>query len=326
MSQNGRDRVIRVVEKPRSGRDLRSEILSLASALVGNAEIGTLRVLDPLIATVKIQGEWEQALAVLDPDIRRRMVLDNPGRERKESSRGDYLISNLFAPIERPNYRFEVLRLLIEAAAHDKPLSMQKLVAMIGVSKTPIQSALSLLTESGLVMKMSRGNYTMQPAGISQEVLGRLQAYPQTLRFRFGRGATTRKAKDLFDRAQQLMGGGEAPYWDKDIYLSGVAAAQASGHSIDLLGLPRLDLVLHVWSAKQALNTSFMRTLDDGLELEPSPLEPASVVVTLVHGHRVHDDEASHRIRMASPGDIFLSMIDLGLKGQALEYLKGFAE
>jgi hypothetical protein len=233
-----------------------------------------------------------------------------------------YDVPENLVPIERRNYRFEVLRWLITAAAHQGTQSVKSLEQLTHVSRTPIAAALNALEEARLISRVGRGRYSVRPEDISQDALARLQALPQTVRFRFGLGSTPKSPGRLLPQVNRLMHASRGAVWSKDIYLSGVAGAYASQHRMDLMGIPRVDLAVHVGSQKTAFSTTFMREVDDGLEADRSPLGHAPVVVTLVHSEHVTEETSASKL--ASPGDIFLSMLDLGLKGPAMEYIKGY--
>ena len=91
----------------------------------------------------------------------------------------------------------------------------------------------------------------------------------------------------------------------------------------DLVGVPRLDLVAHVPRGAATFDADVMRLLDDGLELEPNVLAHAPVVVTLVRtGMRFDGGGNTGQGRCAHPCDVFLSLLDMGLREQALQYAK----
>lgn len=103
--------------------------------------------------------------------------------------------------------------------------------------------------------------------------------------------------------------------------MSGVTVAQQECPAFDLAGLPRLDLTAHVPRTATTLDVTALRALDDGLELESSVLAPAPVVITLVRAeHRVDDRALGWGIRTAAAADVFLALLDLGLRAQALQY------
>lgn len=313
----------RVLSKLQSTRDLRAEILALAYAISANGKRACLELRDSRIGAAAIDKEWAQSLGVLSPEIAARMYLAQiPKTDEGSATKSGFEISDDFVPIDRPNYRFEVLRWLITAAALQGAQSVKSLEKLTHASRTPIEAALNALEEARLVTKVGRGQYSVRPEDITQDVLAKLQAFPQTIRFRYGLGSVPKPPGHLLPQVNRLTRASRSKSWLHDIYLSGVAGAYAVDHRMDLMGIPRIDLVMPVRSQTQAVDTAFMRDLDDGLEPDRSLFGHAPVVVTLVHSQHVTEGESNGRL--ASPGDIFLSMIDLGLKGPAMEYIKGY--
>lgn len=91
------------------------------------------------------------------------------------------------------------------------------------------------------------------------------------------------------------------------------------------MGTPRLDLVAHVSRQAKAINMrEALHLLNDGLELEPSPLASAPVVVTVGRADKRLDQlGVIDKVRCAMPGDVYLSLIDANLREQAYQYAAG---
>ncbi|HRX81177.1 MAG TPA: hypothetical protein P5307_19045, partial [Pirellulaceae bacterium] len=216
--------------------------------------------------------------------------------------------------MERPNYKAEVLRLLVGASfANDGMWSVKNLIQTIGASQTPVRQALHELKLAGLITDWGRGYVDLVPKDLTAQSLAKLQAAPQSMHFRFERGAQIKSPAALLERALPLLGGNRNELW-ANMALSGVAVAQAETPNIDLVGLPRLDLVAFVPRIAKSFDANIVRKLSDGLEHEPSVLASAPVVVTLVRA-----DEAEPRldvikdVRCASEVDVFLALLDLNL-------------
>ncbi|UHQ24902.1 GntR family transcriptional regulator [Lysobacter sp. 5GHs7-4] len=311
-------------EKPLRGlsntRDLRAEILALAAELATNTFPGRLVVHAPVISEATVRQEWARLLPVIVPDIRARMSLAIESAADVAEPRAGYRIESGLLPLERPNYRAEVLRLLL--AAHLRggaPVSAKALVEAIGASQTPVRQALAELKQAG-VAHSRRGGFELNAELLSAELLAKMRATPHALRFRFARGAQIKPPGMLLQRALPLLGASSPSEWDR-YALSGVAVARSEVPALDLLGTPRLDLLAYVPRAAKSFDFRPLWRLDDGLELEPNPLAPAPVVVALVradseHAHAAGPDGA----RRAAPADVLLSLLDAGLREQALQY------
>lgn len=306
----------------RNTRDLRAEMLGLAAQLSGNTFRARLTVVDPMISEATVQEEWARHLPALAPSVRERLEL-RIERTHPDKATAPLGLESGALPLDRPNYRHEVLRLLLAADLDASgPLPVNALIARVGVSQTPIRQALADLRASGLSRSKARG-LQIAAEDLSTELLARVQALPQVLHFRFERGARIKPAAALLERALPLLAPDGPPDW-RGFALSGAAVALRDVPDLDLLGLPRVDLVAHVPREAKTFDAAWLRLLDDGLEPEPSVVAPAPVVVTLVRGHTpLFRTEGPGRTHCAAPVDVFLSLLDMGLRGQALHYAQG---
>lgn len=313
----------RTLHQLRNTRDLRAEIVSLAASLLVTRADGELIVTEPVISAATVRREWQQLLPALAADVRGRMtLLIEPATSRLGEKRADYEIGASLQQLQKPNYRFEVLRQLLRADLENVgPLPVKALLDAIGASQTPIRAALAELGEAGIVRRRGR-HYAVRAEEVSAELLAKLQATPQILRFRFERGAQIRPPAVLLQRALTLLSATASDGW-QDLALSGVAVARADVAPLDLLGLPRLDLLAQLPRAVQSFDPLLLRRLDDGLEPEPSVLAPAPVIVTLVRADEtVLRDAPLDGARCARSVDVYLSLHEQGLSAQALQYAK----
>lgn len=307
----------------RNKRDLRAEMLALAAALTANKFGGRLTVIDPVISANTVQEEWDRLLPALAPDVGKRLslLITNEAANAAEHP-GLIRIRTGMVLLDRPNYRYEVLRLLVGASLEDDgPQPIQGLIDFIGASQTPIRQALTELKQAGVAHSWGHG-VELAAEDVSAELMAKMRAQSQTLRFRFERGAQIKPPAALLQRVLPLLHPGAPAGWEK-IALSGTPVALADVPKLDLMGTPRLDLVAHVPRDAKSFDSKIVRLLDDGLELEPNVLAPAPVVVTLVRAKTefVRDAGLDHA-RCAYPMDVFMSLLDAGLREQALQYAK----
>lgn len=316
----------------RNTRELRAEILDLAARLVGSQATGQMAVVDPVVSEAAIREEWNRLIPAIAPDVRERMRLaieHGIGRAAKKPIRA---VETRRLALDRPNYRFEVLRLLLGASLEDDGPQPEAgiaahiegtqigLVNALGASPTPVRSALVALRDAGLIRRLTWLEIT--PEALTMEQLSRLGALPQTLRFRFGQGARIKSPAELVQRAEPLLGTKGPKSW-QPFSLSGTPVAQHEAPGLDLIGTPRLDLVANIPRGDKLFDADIMRLLDDGLEPEPNVLAPAPVVVTVVRaGTRFDRDAGIGDVRCAHPCDVFLSLLDVGLREQALQYAR----
>lgn len=118
----------RTLSSLRSARDLRAEILALATALVGSDAQGQLLVRTPLISPASVQRVWDAAMSALEPSIRRRMHLvvdcSPPLRGSPTPTAGWGIIQ-----LDPPNFRYEVLRQLVGTSVEGEGLQTVRSVA-----------------------------------------------------------------------------------------------------------------------------------------------------------------------------------------------------
>lgn len=322
----------RTLRNLRNTRDFRAELLSIAAHLADNTETALIQVEEPAISHATVRDEWIRLIAAIKPEISARMQLEfsptvtssapTKALSRKAEGRRSELI-----PVDRPNYRAEVLRLLVGASlANDGMWSVKGLIRQIGASQTPIRQALQELKRSGVLHEWDGSHVDLVPEKLSAELLAKLQAMPQTLRFRFERGARIRTPAELLERALPLLGANAKGVWEK-IALSGAPVAQSEMPALDIAGVPRVDLVAFVPRDAKAFDAHAMRKLSDGLEYEPNVLATAPVVVTLVRAdEREMRANVIEGVRCAPSMDVFLALLDMNLRQQAAKYAKAVRE
>ena len=312
----------------RNTRDLRADMLELAAELAAVPDqSGVLRVISPAIADDTVRSVWDTMRVAFRAELAARMDLEIE-RDIAERWHRSEQPTNPIA-IERANFRYEVLRNLLNAGFRSSALQTSgDMQREIGASQTPIREALKSLIASWGVIETWSDGMRITPESITQDVLTRTRSTPQTLRFRFERGAHIKPAEQLLERVHRLTSEGACPTTLKRggfcvFRLSGTAVAQRAVPAINLVGTPRVDLVLHVDRSTLTFDAELMRRLDDGLEYEPDVLAQAPVVVTVVRSPPPQSTVSSGDIDDATPADVYLSLIDLGFREQALEYARG---
>jgi hypothetical protein len=319
---------IRTLRNLRNTRDFRAELLNIAASLAANTETAVIHVQAPAISSRTVREEWSRLIVAIEPSIAARMRLELGQSATATPVNG--LPSRPTRPgttqavtIERPNYRAEVLRLLVGASlANDGMWSVKGLIEQIGASQTPVRQALADLKRAGLLHDWSGSHVDLVPENLTAEQLAKLNAAPQMLRFRFERGARLRTPAELLERALPLLAEHSRNAW-AGMALSGTAVAQAEVPELDLAGAPRLDLVAFVPRAAKNFDAALLRTLSDGLEHEPNVLATAPLVVTLVRADsRETRLDAIAGVRCAPQADVFLALIDMNLRKQAAQYAR----
>jgi hypothetical protein len=96
-------------------RDLRAGMLSLAAKLLIQADAeGRLVVVNPVISPATVRKEWEESLPAIASNVRERMTLTIEERSASAGHATKPRESDVVA-LDKPNYLFEVLRLLLGA-------------------------------------------------------------------------------------------------------------------------------------------------------------------------------------------------------------------
>jgi Bacterial regulatory proteins, gntR family len=311
--------VTKIVSRLSSTRDLRAEIVALATKLVGNREKARLILQEPGISRATIDTEWQLLQPILNQDVAERLQIEIAVAPKR------FEIETAIVLIDKPNWRFEVLRQLLCAAFDGTgPGTAQQLCDRIGASQTPIRSAVHELTLAGLVHAQRRGGFIVKAQELTPESLGKAAALPQTLRFRFERGAIIKSPVQLLARLSQLIG--DIPSNDLvpndwiTYSLSGTPVAQHDQPAFDLIGVPRLDMVVRVPRKAKSYDADLIRMLDDGLEPESAVTAHTPVVLTLVRADTVDVRRTGLGVATAHPADVYLSLHDLGMREQAFAY------
>lgn len=313
----------RTLSSLRSARDLRSEILALATELVGSDAQGQLLVRTPLISPATVQRVWDGAMSALEPSIRRRMnvVIDrSPPLRGRPTPTGGWGIMQL----DRPNFRYEVLRQLVGTSLGGGGLqSVGNVAEKIGASQPTVRAALAVFQQAGLCRRW-KAHYEVDAKDVSVEYMAQLGALPQTPRFRFAQGTYPRPPAELVSRAMLLLGPEGPPAW-APFALSGNPVALANVPEVDLLGTPRLDLAAYAPKEARSMDVrEALRLLDPRLEPEANVLAPAPVVVTLVRAKpRTNQHAVDEQVRCVAPTDVLLALLEVGLREQAYQYAQG---
>ena len=72
----------------------------------------------------------------------------------------------------------------------------------------------------------------------------------------------------------------------------------------------------------KSFDSGLIRQLDDGLEYEPNPLAECPVSIAVVRGATSAFRSGAGGARLACRADVFLSLLDLGMREGVIEYLR----
>ena len=206
-----------VIDALSNKRDLRAAVADLAAKVAVSGGKAVLRLTHPRITTEAIRSEWARVEVALLPGLRDaiRIAIEDDVVSAAQTDRTDSMV-----PLATPNYRFEVLRLLVEHALRGRgPTRLKDLINEVGSSKAPIVSAVAALRLAGVLP--GRGPLSLDATELGGPTLATLAALPQVVRFRFERGSTPRTIGELLERARKLMSNKGPIEW-QNTALSGV--------------------------------------------------------------------------------------------------------
>ncbi len=306
-------------------RDLHAAIMHMAIVAEGTPALRRvwLVALDTKISEDRLSAEWQQLLGVLRADLARRVgalvfsaagawtsgplgALEplrawsppHRGKSAASGTRRDALPSAKF---------FDVWKVLFQAWLRDEgPVSIQALQAQSGAAYPTVADAVKRLEHRNELTRSTNRSVALNgwPRATMSELVPLLPALRRTVWFADQSGRGT--APDwLLKRVRKVA--------SPRVALGGIEAARALDPSFDLVGLPRLDLTVHVPRGEDALG--FVHKLDPALA--PCPTEHGALLAI----HHLTRAEALFAARkgdlpLADPGEIVLDVTELRLGEQ----------
>jgi|GEM_PF-5487605 biotin operon repressor len=301
------------LQRVANGRDLVAKVIEVAQAAqAAPREQHTLLLVGSKLSAEHAEAVFTRTLSVLEPGIAERIRLEiqpaQPGMSQVKSD-----VVRLPA---RPNIRFHLLRLLIEAKLRGAAfVTGRELSRALGVSEHPIREASKALEAVGMVATTREGrSLAIDPWECTPDLLARVDAKPLQVRYRFRAGAAALKPEALERRFESMW-----HQYDGWWALAGLFAARLQSHFVDLSGPPRVDLIVRVSPRQRYLDLSWLHEIAPRMEREPNPLELAPLVLTIVQERRPLESEDTYRA-VASHADTMLTLLDQGLFKQARDF------
>lgn len=312
--------VIEVLERPRAAvRDLRALFLQLAALTSAHAHIERACVVLAVdrLTPGRIRAEWDDLMAVLRPEVGRRLGLVAVGEDVQlclpvEDAKlveiaeiGHRLLEASTPPkLPRVAKSLEVLKvLLVRWLLGQGPIARGELGEQAGCSYPTVAKAVERFARD----IREHSNRSVELKGFPGDAWRELLALSPTQRARLAYVDRTGRCPDpeaLLRRLQKIKPPGVA--------LGGVAAAHHWDPHFDLRGLPRLDLSL---AADDGLDLGFLRHLDPGL----GPLESDGTPVLVVHPLQRPATlfAPGDRLPIADPVETLLDLSELRLVDQS---------
>jgi hypothetical protein len=315
------DSVFGVLIEPRDLRRLRASLMDIARVTAANPTRRGILVLDgPQISEPRLAEEWAGARAVIRPEVFKRlaMVVHHEGKPpRADESLTAEERDQIATAVEherghavrkiggRSEAFFDILRpLLIGWFRRSGPLTSKELSAQTGFSYPTISNALREL-EPYLLRAFPKDAWFRLVA--QAEIVRFTQAFTDP-------SMRPRSPEVLLQRFRELK--------RSDIAVGGVLGARHYLPGLDLVGTPRLDLVVH--SMRPGGSHEFLRKLDPALKPAKRG-EPARVFVHTLCRPVTFFQESGDGIVWADEVECLLDLHEARLESQALEFLERLA-
>jgi hypothetical protein len=321
------DSIFEVLIEPRDLRRLRASLLDIARFSAGTpGRRGILVLVDPKISEPRLSDEWTGARAVIRPEVFKRlaMVVCNEGKppQTNESLTPEER-DHIAAVVEherghairkiagRSEAFFDILRpLLIAWFRRSGPLTSKELSAQTGFSYPTISNALREL-EPYLVRHSDR---RVELRDFPKDAWFRLVSQAENVRSTLAFADPSMRPRSpevLLHRLRELN--------RSDIAVGGVLGARHYLPGLDLVGTPRLDLVVH--NPRPDGSHEFLRKLDPALQPAKRG-EPARVFVHTLRRPVAFFQNGDDGMVWADEVECLLDLHDARLESQALEFLE----
>lgn len=324
------DLVIEALIEPRDARRLRTALLEMARvASADNTRRVILLLEQPNITASRLHEEWKGATAVLRPELLARLSIairqsgqwsgiPLPPAPDDVSVLEQVLQHELSrrpaGTVRGSEAHHEILRILLhEWLLGHGPVAISTLMEISGKSHPTVSRSLQRFGHS-LIRHSDR---SVEISSFPRDEWARLLAAADDVRgtVRFAdRSGQPRSPDSLLRRLRQFQ--------REDIAVGGVLGAKHYLPSLDLVGVPRLDL--SIYTGLRAPDLSFVRHLDPGLEQTAQrDVSPILVVHTIRRAKSLFQP-GDDGLPLADPVECLLDLHDARLESQALEFLNSF--
>ncbi len=315
--------LLEVKARLRGIRDLAADVLQLASRIADRpAERACLLVVASDVSADRLRLEWDRARAALRPGIARRIRLvvldpriagfesDEPWVRRIREGLGKSGPAPALPPRPSPLSAkvFEIEKVLVQRwLLGHRPTPIHRLIRDSGSSYPMVARTLARLEEKGVLRRATDRSVSL--SGFPPELWSELAAVSETFRrpLRFVDVTGRSGPRDLLRRLEKAKPPGLA--------LGGVHAARHWDPRLDLRGIPRLDVSLHLSPGPGSLD--FLKALDPALKpARDAGGEPLLVVHPLARGASLFRERPG-ALPVADPVEAVLDLLEMRLGEQA---------
>lgn len=319
--------VFEVLVDPRDLRRFRASVVEVARISATDRRRHCILILDePKIGDDRLREEWQSIQTVFRPEILDRIalvirreespyqILGNLSEEERKCIEAvtEHARQHASRPARRPSEAFfDILRvLLIHWFRKSAPLTSMQLGVQTGFSYPTVAAALRQL-ESHMVRHSDR---RIGLRSFPRDAWFKLVAQAEKVRSSQGytdRSGRPRPPEVLVNRMRELG--------RDDIAVGGVLGARHYMPGLDLIGTPRLDLVVH--NKRMRAPHDFLRRLDPALKPVERGESPRVVVHTLYRPDTLFTHTDKGEI-WADEVECLLDLHEMRLEAQALEFVE----
>ena len=313
--------------EPREVRRLRAAVTDLAHIVSGHPQRRGILILDaPRITEARLLDEWSAMKSILRPEILRRlaMVISLEGTRNpmvgRLSSLEEENVQTVIDHARRPNHQkpnrpaeafFDVLRvLMVHWIRKSGAITSKELSEQTGFTYPTIAAALEKLEPHLRRHSDRRVELQSFPRNAWLKLVAQSEKVRSTHAYA-DRSGRPRQLDVLLNRLREQA--------HEEVAIGGVLGARHYVPGLDLVGAPRLDLVLR--SNRIGNDKDLVRRLDPALKPAERG-EPAQVVVHTLYrpvSFFVKDRKGD---RYADEAECLLDLHDARLEQQAMEFLE----
>lgn len=319
--------IFEVKARPRNVREMRASLLQLAgfvASSVGNRAV--LILVEPLLSAERIQSEWTSAASVIRAEVLDHMALVIYGKDsgttiggRLTAAEQEHLpaiVNDSHPSTPRARGRtassfLDILRvLLVHWVRGSGPLTTKQICEDAGFSYPTTSAALGRLR--GRLKRYSDRRVELNdfPRDAWFKLVAQSEAV-RSSRYYMDTSGKPRSPEKLLERLCALG--------RSDIAVGGALGARHYVPGLDIIGTPRIDLIVHKGHSNAA--NGFLRKLDPGLKPAEAG-KPPTVVVHSLERPVSFFEQGENGMIWADEIECLLDLQDARLEPQAREFLE----
>jgi hypothetical protein len=325
------DTVFEVLFEPRSIHSLLSTYLRLAKVAETSGLRRVVLILDePVVSEDRILEEWDALSRVLRPQIWEQMLLGIWRKDRIDVRVGHWqqlapelvkdVVEHVRAKASKKSRRapdafLEIVRvLLIHWFRRSGPLTSKQVCDETGFSYPTVSGALEQVERNLIRHSDRRFELNSFPRDAWLKLVSQSQKVRSTVRLA-DRSGRPRSPEALLSRVQGLG--------RTDVAVGGVLGARHYVPGLDLMGTPRVDLLIHddpKQPGTQPNINALIHKVDPALK-RAEPGEPCRLAIHVLYRPTTFFVEANAGLQWADEVECLLDLHDARLESQAEEFL-----